>query len=84
MLGHGFRNLAISAERIKPRTGNNKFRAAGLFQGRAFKRSVTASCIGERMLLNDQNVALIAQLVEHLTCNQGVRRSNRRGGTIFV
>ena len=25
--------------------------------------------------------ALIAQLVEHITCNDGVRRSSRRGGT---
>ena len=27
------------------------------------------------------NYALIAQLVEHLFCNQDVRRSIRRGGT---
>lgn len=32
--------------------------------------------------LNVIEHALIAQLVEHLTCNQGVRRSSRRGGTI--
>ena len=29
-------------------------------------------------------VALIAQLVEHLICNQGVSGSNPDGGTIFI
>jgi hypothetical protein len=33
------------------------------------------------LVARERNVALIAQLVEHLTCNQGVRRSSRRGGT---
>ncbi len=28
--------------------------------------------------------APIAQLVEHLICNQGVRGSSPRGGTIFL
>jgi hypothetical protein len=40
------------------------------------------ACTGQRELLNDQNVALIAQLVEHLICNQGVPGSSPGGGTI--
>ncbi len=52
--------------------------------GAIAERGVVVACTGQQELLNDQNVALIAQLVEHLTCNQGVRRSNRRGGTIFA
>lgn len=31
--------------------------------------------------MNLKGFALIAQLVEHLTCNQGVARSSRAGGT---
>ena len=33
--------------------------------------------------LSDFNVAGLAQLVEHLICNQGARGSNPLAGTIF-